>query len=160
MLGACVLPGLLVSVFLSAPVVLHWPKGQLEFGAYSLGETFHTVAQSSLYQPNPEIVNPMLLAPIERIRRYLLPFLLVLAGWQWVRRRNPVAVALLAIVAATLAAHWLAFHLAGILLPRDRTAIWIVPLLTLAIGAAAADRRALTAMLYVMSIYFPCSACA
>jgi hypothetical protein len=39
-------------------------------------------------------------------------------------------------------------------LPRDRTAIWIVPLVTLAIGAAAANRRALTAMLYVMSFYY------
>jgi hypothetical protein len=153
-LGACVLPGLLVSVFLSAPAVLHWPKGQLEFGAYSLGETFHTVAQSSLYRPNPEIVNPMLLAPLERARHYLLPLLLALAAWQWALRRNPAAIALLAIFATTVAMHWLAFHLAGILLPRDRTAIWIVPLLTLAIGAAAADRRALTVMLYVMSVYF------
>jgi hypothetical protein len=36
----------------------------------------------------------------------------------------------------------------------DRTAIWIVPLCVLAIGAAAANRRALTVMLYVMSFYF------
>ena len=28
LLGACVLPGLLVSVFLSVPAVLHWPKGE------------------------------------------------------------------------------------------------------------------------------------
>ena len=40
LLGACVLPGLLVSVFLSVPVVLRWPKGQLEYGAHSLGEMF------------------------------------------------------------------------------------------------------------------------
>jgi hypothetical protein len=39
-------------------------------------------------------------------------------------------------------------------LPMDRTAIWIVPLCVLAIGAAAAKRRALTVMLYVMSFYF------
>jgi hypothetical protein len=36
----------------------------------------------------------------------------------------------------------------------DRTAIWIVPLCVLAIGAAAAGRRALTVTLYVMSFYF------
>jgi 4-amino-4-deoxy-L-arabinose transferase-like glycosyltransferase len=151
--GACVLPGLLVSVFLSAPVVLQWPKGQLDFGAHSLGETFHTVAQSSLYRLNPQIVNPLLLGWIESGRRYLLPLLLALTAWQWARRRNPVALALLAILAAAVGAHWLTFHFGGVLLPRDRTAIWIVPLLTLAIGAAA-DRRALVIMLYVMSIYF------
>ena len=48
LLGACVLPGVLVSVFLSAPAVLHWPKGQLGYGAHSLGEMFKTVAQASL----------------------------------------------------------------------------------------------------------------
>src|SRR5674476_1290617 len=51
LLGACVLPGLLVSVFLSLPAVFHWPKGQLEYGAHSLREMFATVAQASLYRP-------------------------------------------------------------------------------------------------------------
>ncbi|MCU1232592.1 MAG: hypothetical protein JWP63_559, partial [Candidatus Solibacter sp.] len=152
-LGACVLPGLLVSVFLSAPVVLNWPKGQLEFGAHSLGEMSRTVAQSSLYRPNPQLVNPLLLGWIERASRYLLPLLLTLAAWQWARRRNPIALALLAILAAAVGAHWLVFRTAGVLLPRDRTAIWIVPLLTLAIGAAA-NRRVLTVMLYCMSVYY------
>ena len=59
-LGACVLPGLLVSVFLSVPAVLHWPKGQLDYGAHSLREMFSTVARASLYRLNPQIVNPML----------------------------------------------------------------------------------------------------
>jgi hypothetical protein len=153
-LGACVLPGLLVSVFLSAPGVLHWPKGQLDYGAHSLGQTFRTVAQASLYRPNPQLVNPILLGWIERSSACLLPLLFALAAWQWVRRRNPAVHALLAIVAAALAAHCLALAFFHVLLPRDRTAIWLVPLLTLAIGAAATGRRALTVMLYVMSIYF------
>ena len=154
LMGACVLPGLLVSVFVSAPGVLYWPKGQLEYGAHSLGETFHTIAEASLYRPNPQIVNPILLGWIEQSRAYLLPMLFALAAWQWVRHRNEVAMALLAIVAAALGTHWLALKLFHVLLPRDRTAIWIVPLLTLAIGAAAAHRRVLTCMLYVMSIYY------
>uniref|UniRef100_Q01PI6 Glycosyltransferase RgtA/B/C/D-like domain-containing protein n=1 Tax=Solibacter usitatus (strain Ellin6076) TaxID=234267 RepID=Q01PI6_SOLUE len=154
LLGACVLPGLLVSVFVSAPGVLHWPKGQLEYGAHSLRETFHTVAEASLYRPNPQIVNPILLGWIEQGRVYLLPLVLALAAWQWARHRNAFAMALLAIAAAALGAHWLTLKLFHVLLPRDRTAIWIVPLLTLAIGAAAANRRALTCMLYVMSIYY------
>ena len=36
----------------------------------------------------------------------------------------------------------------------DRTAIWIVPLCVLAIGAAAVNARPLHAMLYVTSFYF------
>ena len=36
LLAACVLPGLLVSIFLSAPAVLHWPGGELDYGAHSL----------------------------------------------------------------------------------------------------------------------------
>ena len=154
LLGACVLPGLLVSVFLSAPAVLHWPKGDLAYGAHSLGETFRTVAQSSLYRPNPQMVNPMLLLGIEKVKNYLLPVLLILAAWQWVRRRNTLALVLLAIMATALGAHWLLLKSFHVLLPRDRTAIWIVPLLTLAIGVVAANRRALTVMLYVMSFYY------
>ena len=154
MLGACVLPGLLVSVFLSAPAVLHWPKDGLVYGAHSLGETFRTVAQSSLYQPNPQIVNPMLLEWIDEVRPFLLPLVAVLAAWQLIRRRDLVALVLLAILAAALSAHWLSFKLFHVLLPCDRTAIWIVPLLTLAVGAVAVNRRALTVMLYAMSVYY------
>jgi hypothetical protein len=154
LLGACVLPGLLVSVFLSVPAVLHWPKGQLDYGAHSLGEMFSTVARASLYRLNPQIVNPMLLQLLDYVKPFLLPALLVLSVWQWVRWRPAISGALLGILAATIGAHWLLLKLLRVPLPMDRTAIWIVPLCVLAIGAAAANRRALTVMLYVMSFYF------
>jgi hypothetical protein len=153
-LASCALPGLLVSIFLSAPAVLHWPGGELNYGAHSLRQMFSTIAQASLYQPNPQIVNPMLYRVLEHAKALLLPALLLLATWQWATRRPVAAVALLAILAATIGAHWLLFKSFRILLPMDRTAIWIVPLCTLAIGAAAAGRRVLTVMLYVMSFYF------
>jgi hypothetical protein len=154
LLGACVLPGLLVSIFLSAPAVLHWPKGQLNFGAHSLGEMFSTVARASMYRLNPLMVNPLLYPILQHAKPFLLPALLVLAAWQWVRWRPAVSGALLGILTATIGAHWLLLKLFHVLLPMDRTAIWIVPLCVLAIGAAAANRRALTVMLYVMSFYF------
>jgi hypothetical protein len=154
LLGACLLPGLLVSMFLSAPAVLHWPKGQLGYGAHSLAEMFSTVARASLYRLNPQIVNPMLLPLLEHVKPFLLPALLALAVWQWARWRPAVSGALLGILAAAIGAHWLLLKWFHVPLPMDRTAIWMVPLCVLAIGAAADRRRALTVMLYVMSFYF------
>jgi hypothetical protein len=154
LVGACVLPGLLVSVFMSVPAVLHWPKGQLEYGAHSLGEMFGSVAKASLYRLNPQIVNPMLYDGLERGARYLLPVLLIFAAWCWLRQRSKIAAVLLAILAAAIGSHWLFFRLLRVPLPMDRTAIWIVPLCALAIGAAAVHNRALAAMLYVTSFYF------
>ena len=152
--GLCALPALLVSIFLSAPAVLHWPGGELNYGAHSLGQMFSTIAQASLYQPNPQMVNPVLYGLLEHAKPFLLPVLLALAAWQWAARRPVAAVALLGILAATIGAHWLLFRLFRVPLPMDRTAIWIVPLCTLAIGSAATGRRSLTVMLYVMSFYF------
>jgi hypothetical protein len=39
-------------------------------------------------------------------------------------------------------------------LPKDRTAIWLVLLTTVAVGTVAVNRRALTLLLYTMSIYY------
>jgi hypothetical protein len=153
-LASCVLPGLLVSIFLSAPAVLHWPGGELNYGAHSLRQMFSTIAQASLYQPNPQMVNPVLYGLLEHAKPFLLPVLLVLAAWQWAAQRPFAAGALLGILVATICAHWLLFRFFRVPLPMDRTAIWIVPLCTLAIGSAATGRRALTVMLYVMSFYF------
>jgi hypothetical protein len=71
---------------------------------------------------------------------------------------------LLATIATSLLAHWLAFRLFHVLLPKDRTALFFVPLCMLPIGIAAAfpihppaakhARRALTIMLFAVSFYF------
>jgi hypothetical protein len=154
-LGACVLPGLLVTLFLSAPVVLHWPKGELYYGAHSLGEWFGEIARDSLHRLNPQVVNPMLIRWLNPIKGLLIPAALALAAWQWLRGRGTrLGYALLAILATAVAVHWIAFHRFHLLLPKQRTGIWLVPLLTLAIGAAANGRRAATASLYAVAIYF------
>jgi hypothetical protein len=151
---ACVLPGLLVSVFLTMPVVLNWSKGQMSYGAHSLAEMFTTVADSSLCRLNSQIVNPMLYRPLEALQPWLLPVVLALSAWQWVRYRPSVSTALLTVLIATIGAHWLLFKFFHVPLPMERTAIWIVPLCVLSIGATAEKRRALTMMVYVMSFYF------
>lgn len=154
-LGACVLPGLLVTLFVSAPVVLHWPKGQLGYGAYSLGEWFGEIGRDSLYQLNPQIVNPMLLGILIWVAPVLIPAVLLLAAWQWTRGRGrQITYVMLGIVAVSIATHWLAFRCFHLLLPKQRTGIWIVPLLMLAAGSVAAGRRGLTIAIYSLSIYF------
>jgi hypothetical protein len=154
LLAACVLPGLLVTLFLSAPAVLHWPRGELQYGAHSLRQMFSSIAEASLFRLNPQIVNPVLYSLLEHLKPFLLPVLLILVASHCATRRPLAAGALLGILAAAIGAHWLLFKFIRIPLPMDRTAIWIVPLVTLAIASAAAGRRALTVMLYVMSFYF------
>jgi hypothetical protein len=103
---------------------------------------------------NPQIVNPTLFRLIEFFTPYLVPALLVLAAWQFRRRQPAFAYVLIGVLAAAICGHWVLFRLFHVLLPQDRTAIWLVPLLTLAIAAVATNRRALTVMVYAMSIYF------
>jgi hypothetical protein len=154
-LGACVLPGLLVTLFLSAPVVLHWPRGQLGYGAYSLGEWFGEIARDSIYRLNPQIVNPMLIRWLDPVKTLFIPAALALAAWQWLRGGGTrLGYALLALLVASVALHWIAFHGFQLLLPKQRTGIWLVPLLTFAVGAAANGRRAATVSLYAVAFYF------
>lgn len=155
LVGACVLPGLLVTLSESAPAVLHWPKGQLIYGAYSLGEWFGEMARDSLYRLNPQMVNPMLMAALEYVRPLLIPAVLLAAAWQWARGRgHRAAYVVLAVLACSVAAHWAAFHWLHLLLPKERTGIWVVPLAMLAVGAVAGGSRVTTAALYALSFYF------
>ena len=154
-LGACMLPGLLVTLFVSAPVVLHWPRGQLGYGAHSLGEWFGEIFRDSLYRLNPQIVNPMLMKLLVRLQPLLIPAVLLLSAWNWLRGRGTrLAYVILVILAAAITAHWLAFRCFGLLLPKERTGIWMVPLVTLAVGASLGSRRSLTIALYAVSIHF------
>jgi hypothetical protein len=179
--GACILPGLLVTLFVSAPVVLHWPKGQLVYGSHSLPEWFGEVVRDSLYELNPQIVNPMLMKVLKYVKDWIIPVVLALAAWQWgiaLRRKTSrpsvpresaadevsggllaeacpgIAYLMLAVAAASVITHWAMFKLFHVLMPKERTAIWIVPLVMVAIGAVASGRRALTISLYTLSFYF------
>jgi hypothetical protein len=154
LLAACLLPGFAVTLFLTAHAVLHFPTAQLWYGAHSLREMLRTVRESSLYRLNPQIVNPALFRLLEFLTPYLLPALLALAAWQFRRRQPAFAYLLVGVLAAAICGHWVMFKLFHILLPRDRTAIWIVPLVTLAVGVVSVNRRALTVMVSAMSIYF------
>ncbi|HXP86905.1 MAG TPA: hypothetical protein VN841_19405 [Bryobacteraceae bacterium] len=172
LLAACSIPALIVTALLPASIVLRWPKGELWYGANSLGETFLTLTAASLYQLNSELLSPFLYRAIDASKYYLWPLLGVVSAacvayHVWPRRaparpRNQfaqLATALAAILTATLAIHWLCFRVFHLLLPKDRTGIYVVPLTLAMVGAVAALptralRRGLIAVLFVMAGYF------
>lgn len=175
LLAACSVPGLVITLLLSGSVVLSWPKGQLWFGAKSLRETVGSIVDASLYQPNPHIVNPLLYPILTWAAPLLLPALCVMgigliflafrnqaAGCgQWLTRFSGM---LIAILTLSLAVHWLSFRLFGLLLPKERTALYVPPLCVLILGAGAAApvlsrlqalwRRGLVGMLFLVGVYF------
>jgi hypothetical protein len=178
LLAAVALPALAAVLLLPSWTLLHWPPGQLFDGAHSLRETIRTVVEASTFRPNENLLNPLLLPKIEKIKGRLIPytclvalvqFVLVFALGRKIRDRRTAwlggaAAALAGIVGAALLAHWTAFRLFGLLLPWHRTAIWIVPPVTLLIGIAAAlpatsritiiGHRAVLVMMFVTAAYF------
>lgn len=178
LLAACVLPGLLVTVFLSASVVLDWPRGQLWYGARSLRQTLRSVVDASLYQLNPQIVNPLLYPFLNRLKPFLLPLLGAFCVWRLLlilRSRSlpreahaawlaALGTALVGTVALSLSVHRLSYRLFHLLLPIDRTALYLAPLCTLIAGVAAAfplpsrmgrlSQRGLILMLFLVASYF------
>lgn len=177
--AATAMPGLLVSAVLTAHAVLNWPSGQLWWGARSLWVTLQTVAESSLYRPNAHLVNPFLLPAVHVLRQALLPLLIAITAIKAILMlREPAAqrddesnwrreFALLIgfVLGGTIALHWLASVLFGILLPQERTALYIPVLVTALTGVVAGqplggpvrDRvvnRIFTASLLASAVYF------
>jgi hypothetical protein len=177
MVAASSLPALAIIVGIAGWTLLHWPKGQFVYGAASLSEMFGSVLNSSVYEVNPVIVNPLLYSAIVHLPRAILTTLGLVFIWRIVlffRQKRDTAAepdwhwtfafALAAALALTVAAHWLMHVLWQILLPKERTAIYIVPLVMLLAGSAAAApvrslasvlcRKSTIVLLCTLSIYF------
>jgi hypothetical protein len=140
MAAATILPGAIVTLLLTSNALVTWPSGQLGYGATSLGATLHSVVESSLYRPNRYFVNPFLLPAFQRLEPLLLPILgLALAGYLFylAKRRMIPNVLAGAVLLATLLLHWIAFKTLGILLPLERTALFIPFLATLFVISVA-----------------------
>ncbi len=185
-LAACVLPGFLILLFLPSWTLLHWRAGQLFDGGTSLKETLHTVVEASLFRLNPLVANPIIYSALDAIKRFLIPAAGELALLQLVllliafkrgafkragHRRDERTLGLFALTALCLGAlvlallaHQLGYALFRVLIPRHRTAVFIAPLVTLAIGAIASirppslpgrlTRYALLTVLSVTAVYF------
>jgi hypothetical protein len=170
-LAASTAPGLAVAAILASYTLAHWPKGQLYEGATSIGEMLGTASEASLYRLNPMLVNPLLMAGFERIKPFLIPMVLMLAAArlamsvrQWKSWELRLAAVAAGAIVLTVAGHWFAFREFGLLMPRHRTALFLVPLFSIAAGAAAAisppstagkvARRGLILALAVLAGYF------
>jgi hypothetical protein len=170
-LAAFVLPGLAVGYFFVGPTVLGWPKGQFTWGAQSLLETGRSLLEASLYQPNPYLLNPRLHHYFVHFGTFLYPLLGALLLWRAVlfyrarktaRGAAPALIACAALI-ITLACHQLLFWFYGILLPLDRTGLYIALFVFLMAGVATAmplyslqgriTARALTGVLVLIACY-------
>lgn len=178
LLLALIVPGLLAAALLCGPVLYGYPKTQLFFGARSLHETLTSLVGPTLYELNPHLFGAWLYRALASRRHILLPSLGAVLLCQLVllwrdrsalRSARPAWQLHLAAVAAgsaclALSLHWALFRMYGLLLPRDRTGMYLVVLTTIAIGAIAAVptpsragricHRALKCMLLLMAVYF------
>ena len=134
LLAACVLPGAAVFTIVSGYALLHTHPGELIYGAMNLGETFGTVMEASLFQSELDFLSPIVFP------------LVGVTGLLWMvyvcfRSAKPIVAPLgwaaAAIFAVTAAIHWTAFRLFGLLLPKDRTAIFFFPLFMIVAGVLA-----------------------
>ncbi len=145
-LAAAILPGAAIVLLLPAQILLDWPSGELWYGSTSLVETASTVIDATLYRINPELVNPTVVRLFTNLKLAVLPLAALTAllylAWLWrSRTRHPnlhLAALFTAIATATVLFHVIAYYGFGLLLPRDRTALFFVPLLTGAVAAIAA----------------------
>jgi hypothetical protein len=151
--ASIILPGAAVAFFLCGSVLLHWPSGQIVFGAHTLREMWRSLYVASFPAPNPEIVNPTIYPVWAKVGFPLCVggalLLCVQAGLMFLPvlrksvpfRYRAIPGALSAIVVATVVAHWVAHRAFGMLLPQARTALFFAPLLTLLFVSSAAVLR-------------------
>jgi hypothetical protein len=177
-LMSCILPGLLVALIIAGYPVLHWPKRELWYGAHSLGQMAASIAEPSLFQLDPRFRSAGLYRAMNFVKPALLPLLGCLVVCQivitridgsWlrderIRRTGRYAATLAAIAILAVAMHWMSFRLIGLLLPKGRTALYLVPLFTLLAGIIAAAparsrpglwiHRGLIAAFFTLACYF------
>ena len=151
--------GVAVVLLLAGWTLAHWPAGQLFDGARSIGESLGTVVAATLHDPNTDIANPA----VVNIARALGPYLLGLVGLAALvqalripREKLSFAAVCAGAAVGALLLHWIAFRLFGLHLPWKRTALYLAPLLTLAVCSIAAfePRPILGACLAMMGLYF------
>lgn len=137
--GACVLPGLMVALAIGGYPLLHMRRGDLFYGAHSLGEMTRSLVDATLYQINPRFGGSLFKA-MRFLKPLMLPALGVLCVCQIAvtRRVSRFAAAVGGIVALAVTMHWVAFRVAGLALPMSRTGIFLLPLCMLLAGAIAA----------------------
>ena len=176
LIAATVLPGFVVSVFLSLPAAWKMPVSQLWYGAKALTQTFHSIIAASFYELNPSTVNPMLFPVFNRAKDFLLAALCMVCLWRLAAialdrshpRQNAWLLGFGGLSAGTFlittGLHRLSYTLLRLPMPLERTGLFFVLLFLLAVGAVAAVRvdtpagrysyRAVTGVLLTLACYF------
>jgi hypothetical protein len=171
---AVVLPAVGIIAFFVGSILPHFPREAINSsnGTKLFSEMLGSVLKASLYEPNRYLLNPPLydfattygylvfwilsLAALAHLACLAVPRLRGKLDSQAVRVAWLFGGALL----ATLAAHRLVYRLFHVMMPVDRTAVFLAPLITLAIGAVAVlpsrTRHTLAAALALTSLYFVC----
>ncbi len=178
LLLAAVIPGMVVVLLIPSWTLLHFHEA-IVAGTTSFREMLMSLVDSSRYRPSPYLINPLLWPVFANLLyTYLFPVVGALALLQlfwilkdraWRRSRHSMwlcTLGLIVISTAVLAAgeHRLLYRFAHVLMPVSRTGLFLIPLVTLAVGIAAAipplssgarwSRMALLASLCVTSLYF------
>ncbi len=177
LIAATILPALAIVVLIPSSILLAYEKSQIVAGTASLREMFVEMIKATLDGINPNIVNPLLLRGIDKIRRFLIPLFWIAVVLQismiWrIRKfsskgdRLRLGVLFVTSGAAGLALllHWIAFKSFGLLLPVNRTSVFFAPLVTVMAGAAISIpmssratkiiRRVAVSVMCVMGVYF------
>jgi hypothetical protein len=148
-LAAALLPGSLLVAALCGWTLLHWPKGQLVVGASTFREIWEAFTLFTFSDPNPHVLPPFLFRTFRHWRK-ALPWVFIAVcvlnvvyaiarRTRWRTRLSGIYLSL--VICLTLFVHWLAFHYAGLLMPKDRTSIFFVPLCLMIFGTAAGFQR-------------------
>ena len=161
LLAACALPGAIIVTIVCGYALSEATSDQFFYGAQNLGDTFRTIIEASLFENRFTFLKPFVFPLVGLTGLLWLIYVLVR------RAKVPVArlgLAAAAIFAGTVAIHWTAFRLLGLLLPKDRTAIYFFPLFMIAAGVLAAVpppsklgrylQACFVGALAVMAVYF------
>ena len=134
LLVAGVLPAAIVLAIVSGYALLHTHPGELIYGANSVRETFGSVIEASLFQSKLEILSPLVFP------------LVGFTGLIWlgnvVRRQATTPMVFLGLGVAVIFVLTVGLHLAaqtllGLKLPKDRTALFFLPLFMVVAGVLA-----------------------
>ena len=134
LLAACALPGTMIVAVVCGYALTHTSPGQFVYGAQSLGDTFGTIIDASLFQNRFTFLKPFVVPLVGVTGLLWLTYVLVR------RAKAPVSwlgLSAAAIFAVTVAIHWTAFRFFGLLLPKDRTAVYFFPLFMIVAGGLA-----------------------
>lgn len=150
--AAAILPGALISLVTVFPMVVRWPKSQLWFGAHSFGEMGVSLVQSSLYRPHEYLSALTSFGPY--ILWAILAATTVAAMLRPPHQTACVALFFAGVLVTALVMHGAAHYWGGVLLPKERTALWIVLLTTLIAGALTSSRVLPGVPLLLLAVYF------